>query len=342
MAWIAAGLNTAHGAILHPGQVPAQTPPDGLIGHWGGYASCVVVRPNYVLATKHQGGELGTSVRIDGTTYRVGKLWSHATSDAVLARIIDDQGQNPGLDAVPHLADGSVETLQPVAIGGWGRGRGEVLLGDGEMPYGYKWGPFTGKLCWGWNVVDRLYAIPSGDPSQARGIAVQFEPAGHDDALQAEVALAQGDSGGGWFLRDGDHWRLVGMSTSVEHSGESWFQSPDGAEDPDLIFGLRIAPLVDWIESIAYEGLIPGDANGDGSVDFGDYVLVSTHFGSEGTDWGMGDFTGDGRTNQKDLDVVLANLGRMQGPTDPVVPEPACLTGLLLAGFALARPRRAC
>ena len=55
----------------------------------------------------------------------------------------------------------------------------------------------------------------------------------------------------------------------------------------------------------------------------------------------LGDFNGDGRANTSDLVVALSDGGYEAGPAAAVaaVPEPSCLTLILLGGL-LALPRR--
>ncbi|MFP4356340.1 MAG: dockerin type I domain-containing protein [Phycisphaerae bacterium] len=329
----------ACGAILHPGQVAEGVPPDGLVGQWGSYASCIVIRANYVLSTKHQGGGVGTAVRVDGRVLRVAEQWEHDTADLVVSRLIDSAGRNPGLAQTAVLPDGTSEMGWSVAIGGYGRGRGEEMLDANSEVYGYKWGSYPGRLVWGWNKVDRLYSMVDGDPAKARGIAVSFEPAGDPEALAGEVALAQGDSGGGWFAGAAGNWTVVAMSTSVEHSGESWFASPTGSDDPDMVFGLRLSPTVGWIESLIFDNLIGGDVNGDGKVNFQDYLILTRHFGRSGGGWDKGDFDGNGVTDHLDLDILLQNYGQITPAEDPAVPEPGSLVLVLLGGPLVLRRR---
>ncbi|TVQ59149.1 MAG: hypothetical protein EA379_11875 [Phycisphaerales bacterium] len=52
----------------------------------------------------------------------------------------------------------------------------------------------------------------------------------------------------------------------------------------------------------------PGDANGDGVVDFADLSAVLSDFGQSGPDL-PGDVNGDGEVNFADLSLVLANFG---------------------------------
>src|SRR6478672_1424280 len=61
--------------IIHPeddataGTIPRPT--GNVVGQWSTNASCVAIRPNYVLTTRHQGGGVGTTVTFGGTQYVV-------------------------------------------------------------------------------------------------------------------------------------------------------------------------------------------------------------------------------------------------------------------------------
>jgi hypothetical protein len=81
-----------------------------------------------------------------------------------------------------------------------------------------------------------------------------------------------------------------------------------------------------------------GDANGDGSVDQADLVIVLNNYnqGFLSDAWSHGDFNGDGDVNGADLNVVLSNYNSQtstSGNVTATVPEPATLlllvTGLL-------------
>lgn len=57
-------------------------------------------------------------------------------------------------------------------------------------------------------------------------------------------------------------------------------------------------------------GLLRGDANGDGKVDWTDYGIVINHLGQSGQAWGTGDFNGDGKVDMTDMTLWQNSLGR--------------------------------
>ena len=55
---------------------------------------------------------------------------------------------------------------------------------------------------------------------------------------------------------------------------------------------------------------IPGDANGDGTVDVGDLGILAANYGlTSGATWAKGDFNNDGKVDVGDLGILAANYG---------------------------------
>ena len=118
-------------------------------------------------------------------------------------------------------------------------------------------------------------------------------------------------------------------------------------------FDLNRDDLVDevdrsiWVEQLA--GSLFGDADLNRSVEFADFLALSSAFGQSGG-WGRGDFDGNGAVQFGDFLLLSANFGQTAA-SPAVVPEPvsgylalmAC--ALLLAGVRLrptARGRHHC
>ena len=79
---------------------------------------------------------------------------------------------------------------------------------------------------------------------------------------------------------------------------------------------------------------LPGDANGDGSVDILDLDILGMNFGKiGGSAYSDGDFNGDGNVDLLDLDILGANYGAM---ASTAVPEPSALL-LALTGLVLLK-----
>jgi hypothetical protein len=58
---------------------------------------------------------------------------------------------------------------------------------------------------------------------------------------------------------------------------------------------------------------LPGDANGDGTVNGADLNTVLSNYNQTGTDWAHGDFNGDGSVNGADLNTVLSSYSQTHG-----------------------------
>ena len=74
---------------------------------------------------------------------------------------------------------------------------------------------------------------------------------------------------------------------------------------------------------------LPGDANGDGSVDAADAAIVAANWLSSGAGWGEGDFNGDETVNDIDATMLATNFGSSMAS----VPEPS-MTVLFIASAA--------
>ena len=72
--------------------------------------------------------------------------------------------------------------------------------------------------------------------------------------------------------------------------------------------------------------LLGGDADGNGKVEFADYVALELGFGYSGS-WADGDFNGDGKVNFKDYVVLEANFGRSSTAQAPAAAPLSALLG---------------
>jgi hypothetical protein len=129
----------------------------------------------------------------------------------------------------------------------------------------------------------------------------------------------------------------------------------DTANQDRFHVGAGLFRILDYdaaqIDLLNYRAL-PGDANGDGSVDGSDFGLWNTHKFTCGTDWTRGDFNGDGCTDGSDFGIWNANkfteinLGRpaafaaMTASGLTAVPEPGSALGVAGLLVLLAWGRR--
>jgi hypothetical protein len=65
--------------------------------------------------------------------------------------------------------------------------------------------------------------------------------------------------------------------------------------------------------------LVPlaGDANRDGTVNFGDFEILRRNFGRTQASWDAGDFNGDGVVSFADFQILEANFGKSQPAVTP-------------------------
>jgi len=253
---MAAGLvlaAPAFGLILFPTDVspPPVRPNDDVMGRWnepsGNFkASCVAIAPSYVVTTRHQGGGVGYSVTIGGNTYPVLEVFEDSGVDIRIARI----GANLTYYIAPFAAATvDAEKGKSVVLGGYGRPRGAALM-NGALTYGYEWAAADQVLRWGTNTIDSLSTGTYG------GLTSDVVVAHFNYSIQPnhEAAIAEFDSGGGWFIdvsadQTGD-WRLAGLSRFAEHGGQTWYRSPTGLSDPDFFDAVRVGSYAGWLKGV--------------------------------------------------------------------------------------------
>ena len=78
------------------------------------------------------------------------------------------------------------------------------------------------------------------------------------------------------------------------------------------------------------EGIVAGDIDFDGDVDFEDFLQFSQRFGSGRRAWSRGDFNCDSEVDFTDFLALSANFGH-QDTVAAQVPEPSCWTMLITA-----------
>ncbi len=240
---ITAGLTCAapvSGVVLHPDRAqPASHPPAEVMTSWAG-GSAVAISPNWFVSTRHQGGNVGNSVTFGGATFTVVESVAlvDPPRDGLNGLATDPQSEFPS-DAVLWRVDGTLPAWTPVAtahvttgtrvtIGGFGRTRSGTARLDSQNRLGYDVTSSGGTLTWGANHIESRRVVEflfnDGDSAvDARAMAYTADFDSPDGGDVAEATLAQGDSGGGWFINDGGDWKLVGLSNAVEHPDRAIF-----------------------------------------------------------------------------------------------------------------------
>jgi hypothetical protein len=150
------------------------------------------------------------------------------------------------------------------------------------------------------------------------------------------------------------HWS--GMTSTVGPGGVAQV----ALMDPAVQTGVRRrATLLDWgaLDDIGWDIAIPGDANANGVVDFGDFQTLELGFGQTNARWAQGDFNEDGAIDTADFSLLLRNYGkRMDGTDMPIsaaeqqalsayanalgVPAPEPSLSAAIAGLAMVVMRR--
>lgn len=101
--------------------------------------------------------------------------------------------------------------------------------------------------------------------------------------------------------------------------------------------------LTDYYAFSFSEALVPkpGDANGDGKVNFADLLILAQNYGkSPGATLLQGDFNDDGSVGFDDLLILAQHYGEGSGGAESPVPEPTCAAALGLGSLVAARRRR--
>jgi hypothetical protein len=176
------------------------------------------------------------------------------------------------------------------------------------------------------------------------------------DALTASASL-YGNTGDtatfGWADGTGNTSSTPGAGTVYQsalewsENGSSYFSGVSGSYTQ---YGLSVV----FAQSGPFVGDIPGDLNGDGTVNGADLAILLSNYGDVGLtapgDYSMGDINGDGSINGADLAILLSNYGDVYTPPGASpsfrggapVPEPTTMGFVAVAGAAgmLIRRRR--
>ena len=220
-----ASAKPATALIIHPGDDPPNalsTPPTAVVGRWGTNGSAVAVSSTHVITTRHQGGDVGRTVTINGTAYRAAEITNApGTVDLRIVRLETLDGRPANLAEFVSVYEPTDEVGQTLVLGGFGDGRGADVIG-GPGPFnnqviGYEWDGVRGTQRWGANQATatqndaNILAAWTNDV-----IIADFDAPG--SGVFAEGTLADGDSGGGWFINDGGEWKVAALSHAVENS----------------------------------------------------------------------------------------------------------------------------
>lgn len=297
---------------MHPGGEPnliswTDRPDSNVVGRWGSNASCVAISSNCIIAVRHAEGGIGTYVEIGGNTYIVTDVWNHSTADIRVARLY---GAN--LINFVGLYEDTNEIDKEIVMGGYGDGRGGLLKTRGTT-YGYQWDNSSNTtLRLGTNKINDTKDDDTLVGYTSDVITADFDGLNEGDSTVYEGTIADHDSGGGWFIKAGDIWKVASLGRAVEHFEESWFRNDNNPSllDPDYIDAVRISSYAAWISDTIPQ-YVQGDLTGDDWVDFADFSVLGLYWletGCESPYWCEGaDFEPDGDVDWADLAFLTEN-----------------------------------
>lgn len=227
----------AEALVLHPADDPPtllSKPDDAVVGQWLGVneASLVVVAPNHAITTKHQGGGIGTHVLIGTTTYKVAGIVNHPTADLRVIELETLADTPANLTDFVQVYDQTDEVGQTAVLGGYGEVRGSAIAG------GYNWaGDASRTLTWGANIIDS-----SGTAGANQVLIADFDS--DANGVYGETTIAEGDSGGGWFIWTGSDWKVAALNRAVANPNQAIY-SPT----PEYLDGVRLSSYTTFINS---------------------------------------------------------------------------------------------
>ena len=113
----------------------------------------------------------------------------------------------------------------------------------------------------------------------------------------------------------------------------------DGSVDIDDVNCACAAGDFEQANEILVEiGSLAGDADGNGTVEFQDFVILANNFGQVGQ-YTDGDFDWDGMVDFPDFVILANNFAKSGGGTGAAVPEPSILSLLLMSAVPLGAAR---
>jgi len=222
-------------------------------------ASAVAIGPNdaptgyltdYIITVRHQGLGMGNGVTFGNVDYSVCDEFVNPTADLRIVRIRNGSGPAALADwAAPYTGtDEATRTDRTAVIGGFGRARGT------EYSTYYTWGAADNPPVqrWGQNKVESSYdglgaSSLFGETYKSNVLIASFDDYNVGSYVPYESAVAEYDSGGGWFLPVGSQWKLAGLSAYAEGGyGKSYFRG-GGIQRQ---YPIRISSYANWIDAV--------------------------------------------------------------------------------------------
>jgi uncharacterized repeat protein (TIGR03803 family) len=162
--------------------------------------------------------------------------------------------------------------------------------------------------------------------------------------MTADGGQGGGEGGFGTIFRmnlDGSDAQILHQFTGGSGDGAHPYGSLTLAPDGSTFYGMTQQGGVANHGTVFSFLVLPGDANGDGTVNGADLNTVLSNYNQSGMDLAHGDFNGDGTVNGADLNTVLSNYNQSAAAT-AAVPEPTSpiLLGIVGAWLLFSIPGR--
>ena len=156
--------------------------------------------------------------------------------------------------------------------------------------------------------------LDSNSQSFDSGVQLAEIPAG--SALRFRWEVPESAAVGGW---------VFGIDDVTVSLHDNLVDAFDCSGDGSLgVLDANCASAWSLDSTLAAANLIKGDADGDGQVQFSDFLILSTHFGGEGQ-YTDGDFDGNGQVQFADF-LLLSSVFGQSSSQAAAVPEPSGLT----------------
>lgn len=230
-------------------------------GHWGANLGTPIA-PQFFLAAKHVGGDIGQVFSLNGYNYHTVAAADCPSSDLRVWQVAET------FPSYAPLFTGTNEIGQPCVVIGRGTRRGGPVVVTGQTN-GWYWGDGDGVQRWGENAV----ATIETDPELGEFLRCTFDRAA---ATSNECQLSSGDSSGAVFLQDGGVWKLAGINYGVDgpfsfessgsnsfiaamldlrglygKDGTNWTLIPTNnpAAEPSSFYASRISAHLGWLQT---------------------------------------------------------------------------------------------
>ncbi|MCD4823804.1 MAG: PEP-CTERM sorting domain-containing protein [Phycisphaerae bacterium] len=240
-------ISPAWGIVLHnDADAPSDKPNDAVVGRWLINGSCVAVGKdgwsvtNHIITTRHQGYSIGTSVYFGGVQYVVAEISNEPLADGLadlrvcrIEKTLANGGGAANLTNFVQWYTATDESSKDIVIGGFGKGRGAT----GSNYYTWS-GSDNQTQRWGTNRVDSaqddlVYGSYTSDV-----LIDDF-----DIASSHDCAIAEWDSGGGWFIKDNGVWKVAALSAYTGYDGRSYWHPSSYKNN----YGVRLSSYDDFL-----------------------------------------------------------------------------------------------